>query len=101
VHCVSLNRHRLASDAPRQAAQRISATVLEDEGDRRGETFSCSCLGAPLAVGAWHFGGVGDEPLAIALNNRCEFVSHRTIIPRERAETGGPLTVKLRGRAQA
>src|SRR5438477_233387 len=86
-HCVSLNRHRLASNAPWQAAQCISATVSQDQGDCCGEALSRRCFCATLSIRARHFGAVRDEPLAVALNNCREFVSHGAIIPRESAGT--------------
>jgi len=97
-HCVSLNRHRLASNAPWQAAQCISATVSQDQGDCCGEALSRCCLRATLSVRAWHFLTIRDEPLAVALNNRREFVSHDAIIARDSAGTRGRLTAKLSGR---
>ena len=97
-HCVSLNRHRLASNAPWEAAQCISATVFEDQGDRCGEALSRRRLCATLSIRTGHFGAIRDEPFAIALNNCREFVSHKAIIARETASTRGRLTVKLRGR---
>jgi hypothetical protein len=91
-HCVSLNRHRLTSNAPWEAAQCISATVFEDEGDRCGETLSRRRLCATLSIRTGHFGAIRDEPFAIALNDCREFVSHKAIIARENAGTRGRLT---------
>jgi len=100
-HCLSLNRHRLASNAPWEAAQCISATVFEDQSDRCGEALSRRRLCATLSIRTGHFGAIRDEPFAIALNNCREFVSHKAIIARESAGTRGRLTVKLSGRARA
>lgn len=80
----SLNRYRLASDAPGQATQRIVSPVFQDQSYRCGEAFSRGYLCATLPIGTWNLRTIRHEPLAVAFDDCRELVSHRPTIQREK-----------------
>lgn len=76
VHLDSLDSDRVAVRLGRYAAERVFATIRQDEGDRLAEAVTSLLASTTLAVGSGNFGAVGNEPLPIPLDDRGEFVAH-------------------------
>ena len=79
----SLDGDRFAKGIGRRSAQSILAAVFQNQLDGRTQVFTAFFHTAPLPVGAGDFRGPGDKPLAVALNDRGELVSHGSSIDRK------------------
>src|SRR5688572_25540455 len=58
----------------RNAAESVLSTVLQDQCDRCGETFTTFLVSFPLTVGAGNLRAVTHEPASILLDDRGELV---------------------------
>ncbi len=56
----------------------VFTTIFKNERNGVGQIFSGFRFGSALAIGAGDFRAISDIPLAIPLDYRSKFVSHRT-----------------------
>lgn len=74
------------SDSPlRDAPKAIFTSIFQDERDRFGKILPSGILRSALTVGARNLRAVGDEPVAVLLDDRDELVSHVDILREIRA----------------
>jgi hypothetical protein len=59
------------------APQAIFAPVFKDQLDRGCQVFTALLKGVSLTVRSRNLRGPADEPVAVFLDHRCEFVVHR------------------------
>lgn len=70
----------------------IFAAVFKNQLDSRAEALTALFNVKPLAVRAGNLRRPGDKPIAVPLNDRCEFIAHGESIARNRSKiclTGG------------
>jgi len=79
----SLNGDRLAKGVRRDPAKAILAAIFQDQLNSRTQAFATLFHAMPLAICARNLRRPGDKPIAVALNNRCEFVPHGRSIERK------------------
>jgi len=76
----SRDRDRLAHGVGRYSAQALFSPVLEDERYGLSQILSCFVLALPLAISTRDLRTVGDVPLTVSFDDRCELVSHLSIL---------------------
>jgi len=74
------------------SSQSILSSILQDQGDGLGEAVLRLILCAPLPIGTGHLRAVGDEPVAVTLDNRGELARHLASI--ECRDRGGSREVR-------
>jgi hypothetical protein len=55
--------------------------VFPNEGNRFAKVRQTFLTRFALAIGAGHFGAIGDVPRAVLLDNRCKLIVHASILP--------------------
>jgi len=74
----SLQDNRLSNRVLRNAPQRIFSTIFKYQLNSTREILSTFFDCTALAVSAWYFRAICDEPLIVLLYDRGEFIVHKT-----------------------